>query len=114
MAFAFLPHISGILALAAALLVLPVEKWQGLVTRFVKEKAKAIIAAVMAVAAFFATPTAEVPEVDRFNPNSAVVETGGGIELATLPSTEVTTEPPVALERISFLEESYTVGIEEQ
>ena len=111
MAFAFLPHISGILALAAALLVLPVEKWQGLLTRFVKGKAKAIIAAVMAVAAFFATPTAEVPEVDRFNPNSAVVETGGVIEFATLPSTEVTTEPPVALERISFLEESYTVGI---
>ena len=111
MALAFLPHISSILALAAAVLLLPVEKWQGILSRFVKGKAKAIIATVVAVAAFFATPTADTPEVDRSNPNSAVVETGEVIELATLPPTEVTTEPPAELEGISFLEESYIVGV---
>ena len=111
MALAFLPHISGIFALAAAVLLLPVEKWQGILSRFVKGKSKAIIATVVAVAAFFATPTADTPEVDRSNPNSAVVETGEVIELATLPPTEVTTEPPAELEGISFLEESYIVGV---
>ena len=111
MALAFLPHISSILALAAAVLLLPVEKWQGILSRFVKGKSKAIIATVVAVAAFFATPTADTPEVDRSNPNSAVVETGEVIELATLPPTEVTTEPPAELEGISFLEESYIVGV---
>lgn len=110
-ALAFLPHISSILALVAAVLLLPVEKWQGILSRFVKGKAKAIIATVVAVAAFFATPTADTPEVDRSNPNSAVVETGEVIELATLPPTEVTTEPPAELEGISFLEESYIVGV---
>ena len=110
-ALAFLPHISSILALVAAVLLLPVEKWQGILSRFVKGKAKAIIATVVAVAAFFATPTADTPEVDRSNPNSAVVETGEVIELVTLPPTEVTTEPPAELEGISFLEESYIVGV---
>ena len=111
MVLAFLPHISSILALAAAVLLLPVEKWQGILSRFVKGKSKAIIATVVAVAAFFATPTADTPEVDRSNPNSAVVETGEVIELVTLPPTEVTTEPPAELEGISFLEESYIVGV---
>lgn len=109
-----MPHLASIFALAAAVLVIPIDKWQEQITRFVKGKSKKIIAAAMAVVAFFAAPTTEQPEVDRSNPNSAVIETGEIEELATLPPAEettVSTEPATVLERISFIDETVTIGI---
>lgn len=74
-ALVFLPHISGIIFLAAAVIVAPVEKWQNLISRFVKGKTKAIAATVMAVLAFFTVPTPDVPETEPAAPVVAVIET---------------------------------------
>lgn len=114
-ALAFLPHISGFVFLAAAVLLAPIEKWQMQLSQFIRGKAKTILVSVLAVVAFFATPTADQPDVERANPNTAVVETGEVAELAiippTVPATESTTEPPAEVETISFAGESYTVGV---
>ena len=114
-ALAFFPHISGIIALAAAAIVIPIEKWQDQITRFIKGKTKTIIVAAMTVVAFFAIPTADSPDVERSKPNMAVVETTEATDeitvLPTIAATEATTEPPAAVEGIIFAGESYTVGI---
>lgn len=66
---------------------------------------------LMALAAFVGSSMTDTPEVDQTNPNATVAETGEATELATLPPTEETTELPAELEGISFLEESYIVGV---
>lgn len=114
-AFAFIPHISGFIALAAVAIVIPIEKWQNWITRFIQGKTKTIIVTIMTVVAFFAMPTAESLEVERSNSNMAAVEsTKTTDEIATLPTivtTETTPEPPVAIDRVTFDGNSYTVGV---
>lgn len=114
MALAFLPHISGIISLTAAVIVIPIEKWQNLISRFLQGKAKTIIVTVMTIVAFLATPTAESPEVERSTPNTVVTDTTEAVdEMITLPTiavTESVTEPP-AVEKITFDGNSYIVGI---
>ena len=113
-ALAFLPHISGFIFLVVGVLVAPIEKSQIWIGQFIKGKAKTILVSVMAVVAFFATPTVDQKGVEDGIPNEAVVETTEIIGLATFPTTvptESTTEPSPEVETISFAGESYTVGV---
>ena len=107
-ALAFLPRFSGILFLVAAAVVAPIEKWQNLISRFIKGKVKTIAVAVMAVLAFFTTPTPDVPEAEPVDPVVAVVET---TEDATIAPTEAPTEPFVEVERVSFYDGIYVIGV---
>ena len=66
---------------------------------------------LMALAAFVGSSMTDTPEVDQTNPNATVAETGEATELATLPPTEVATEPLAELEGITFLDGSYVVGV---
>ena len=114
-ALVFLPHISGFMFLVSAVLVAPIEKWQIQISQFLTGKAKTILVSVMAVVAFFATPTVDQPGGELGNPNTAVVETTEITELATIlptvATTESATEPPAEIETISFSDKSYTVGV---
>ena len=111
-ALAYAPHISGIIALATAAVVVPIEKWQNQITRFLKGKTKTAIVTVMTVVAFFATPTTDSAEVEPVNPDIASAVIAGE---ATIPSTaddaEIQVEQSVAVERIIFEGGSYTVGV---
>lgn len=115
-AVAYLPHISGIIALVAAAIVAPVEKWQNKISCFIKGKTKTITVTVMAILALFSAPTTDSPEVEPADPGIAVMEaTEIATTAPTVATTEATTEPetvpPAEVERISFDENSYTVGV---
>ena len=93
-ALAYLPHISGIVALAAAVIVAPIEKWQNMISRFINGKSKTIAVTVLAFLALFTTPTTEAPEVDPTIPTVAVVESTESTTVpTTVATTEATTEP---------------------
>ena len=102
-ALVFLPRLSGIIFLMAAALVAPIEKWQNLLSCFVKGKVKTIVVVVMALLALIVTPAAEVQEAGL--PDSVVAE------VETIAPTEAPTEPPAAVEKISFDSEKYIVGV---
>lgn len=117
--FAFLPHISGFIALAAAIIVVPIEKWQNILTRFVKGKVKTAIVTVMTIIAFFSVPTSEPQETPPAEPVTSVLSTTEATEHVVADLSESDTEassvpptlPPAEIERISFIEEAYTVGV---
>lgn len=96
-AIAFLPHISGVIALAAAVIAAPIEKWQAVVSRFVKGKVKAIIVTVMTLAAFFAVPTTETPDTEPPSSTVMVAESTEATETTTEAVTESSTELPTEL-----------------
>lgn len=91
-ALAYLPHISGIVALAAAVIVAPIEKWQNMISRFINGKSKTIAVTVLAFLALLTTPATEAPEVDPTIPTVAVVESTESTEATTVPTTVATTE----------------------
>lgn len=105
-ALAYLPHISGIFALAAAILAAPIEKWQNAVSRFVKGKSKGIIVAGMTILALFSTPAGNSQEALPASPVMANVESTEAVEQSTVPTTEAMTEPetmpPAEVVEISF------------
>lgn len=109
-ALIYLPHISGFIALAAIAIVIPIAKWQSIITRFVNGKKKTIIATVMAVLAFFGTPTADVPEAEPAEATIAAVEFSRATE-ATAPETEVTVPEIIDVESICFDTEQYAIGV---
>lgn len=92
-ALAYLPHISGIIALATAVIVAPMEKWQAKISRFIKGKSKTIAVTVLAFLALLTSPTAEAPEVEPTTPTTAIVESTAATEFTTVATTEATTEP---------------------
>lgn len=106
-ALAYFPHISGIIALTAAAIVLPVEKWQAQISRFINGKKKTIIVSIMTVLAFFGTPTSEAAKVDAPEPTVAAME----FSMATEAATEQTEAPIVEVESISFDDASYSIGV---
>lgn len=119
-AVAYLPHISGIIALVAAVIVVPVEKWQNKISCFIKGKTKTIAVTIMAILALFTAPATDSTERAPTDPSVAVMETteiatiaptDAFTEATTVPTTEPETVPSVEVENISFDEESYTVGI---
>ena len=106
-ALVYIPHISGIIALAAMAIVLPVEKWQTQISRFIKGKKKTIIVSIMTVLAFFGAPTSESSKAEAPEPAVAAME----FSMATEAATEHTNAPIVEVERISFDDASYSIGI---
>lgn len=119
-ALAFLPHISGIIALVAVCIVIPIEKWQQIITRFIKGRIKTITVTAMAVLAFFTAPTANTQELPQVDPVTVVAESTETIEsVTTSPTSIATTEaitnpsavPPAAVERITFYEGDYVIGV---
>ena len=106
-ALAYFPHISGIISLAAAAIVLPVEKWQAQISRFINGKKKTIIVSIMTVLAFFGTPTSEATKTESPEPTVAAME----FSMATEAATEQTEAPIVEVESISFDDASYSIGI---
>ena len=62
-AFAFLPHISGFLALLTAALLFPVAKWQDILLKFIKKTLKTILVVILALATIFAVPGGESADV---------------------------------------------------
>lgn len=106
-ALAYFPHISGIIALAAAAIVLPIEKWQTQIARFINGKKKTIIVSVMTALAFFGTPTSEIPKVESPEATTATME----FSMATEAATEHTEAPSVEVESISFDNASYSIGV---
>lgn len=110
-ALAFLPRFSGVLFLVAAAAVAPIEKWQNLIARFVKGKMKAIAVAAMAVLALVTAPAPDVPETEPAVPVITVQETEEPTEPATAAPTEAPTEPPAEVERISFYDGIYVIGV---
>lgn len=101
-----LPHISGFLAIAAVAFVIPIEKWQNQIARFIKGKSKTIVATVMAVLALFSAPASDLPEGETADPGTAIMETTE----ETIPTT-VEATPPAELEGISFDDEDYVIGV---
>lgn len=108
----YFPHISGITALMAAIIMAPIKKWQTTLSRFINRKAKNILITAMAILAIFSAPTSdsmeEVPAV--------VIETVASTECATaLVTTETATEPETVpsaeIERISFDKETDVIGV---
>ena len=106
-ALVYFPHISGIIALAAAAIVLPVEKWQAQISRFINGKKKTIIVAVMTVLAFFGTPTSGPAKAESPEPNVTAME----ISIATEDAGEQTEAPIIEIEGISFDDTSYSIGV---
>lgn len=106
-ALVYFPHISGIIALAAAVIVLPIEKWQAQISRFINGKKKTIIVSVMTVLAFFGTPTSESTKVESPEPPVATME----FSMATEAATKQTDSPIVEVESISFDDASYSIGV---
>ena len=106
-ALAYFPHISGIIALTAAAIVLPVEKWQAQISRFINGKKKTIIVSIMTVLAFFGTPTSESTKAESPEPTVAAME----FSMATEAATEQTEAPIVEVESISFDDASYSIGV---
>ncbi len=106
-ALVYFPHISGIIALVAAVIVLPIEKWQTKISRFINGRKKTIIVSVMTVLAFFGTPTSETPKVESPEATTATME----FSMATEAATEHTEAPSVEVESISFDNASYSIGV---
>lgn len=106
-ALVYIPHISGIIALAAVAIVLPVEKWQTQISRFVDGKKKTIIVSIMTVLAFFGTPTSESTKVEVPEPTVSAME----FSMATEATPEQTDAPIIEVERISFDDASYSIGV---
>ena len=106
-ALAYFPHISGIIALTAAAIVLPVEKWQAQISRFINGNKKTIIVSIMTVLAFFGTPTSESTKAESPEPTVAAME----FSMATEAATEQTEAPIVEVESISFDDASYSIGV---
>lgn len=103
-----LPHISGIFALAAAVLAAPIKKWQNAVSRLVKGKVKGIIVAGMTILALFPAPAGNSREALPATSVLATVESTEVAEQSTETTTEAMTEPetlpPADVVGISFEE----------
>lgn len=109
-ALSYLPHISGILALFAAVLVAPIEKWQSVLSRFVRGKRKGILVTAVILLALFLTPAdTDAPTME------AVEETKQETAVTTGPVAEAAAEPELApsteVVEISFEETPNCVGI---
>lgn len=97
-ALAYLPHISGIIAFAAAIIVAPVAKWQNKISQYIKGKPKTIAVTAMALLSLLTAPATDTPEVQPTVPTVAIIETTevpttvATTETTTAPATEAATE----------------------
>lgn len=106
-AFAYLPHISGFLALAAAIIAAPIEKWQVMLSPWIKRKAKGFLVAGMAILALLFPPS--TPKTPSANPTLATAESAPVVTVEVVTPAE--TLPPVEVTKISFDSTAETIGI---
>ena len=106
-----LPQISGFFGLLASVILVPVEKWQLLIEKFMKKKIKAILAVVLVLAMLLTLPV-----VDTTKQKSEVSEGGASVAststsvtdsstttttLTTTRKTTVTTRVPTTTKKIT-------------
>lgn len=78
-AVAYLPSVAGFLALIVVALIIPVEKWQQVIGKYLTENLKIIIATVLTILIFITAPTTQGAEepVKVPNPTITTVATTG-------------------------------------
>lgn len=98
----YIPHIASFIALAVAVLLAPIQKWQSLLGKYVRGKIKTIVAVVLVILTFATIPTTETPDSDipletttsvTDETTEATQETTITTEATTESTTEPTTEP---------------------
>lgn len=98
----YMPHIASFIALAVAVFLAPIQKWQDLLGKYVKGKIKTIAVIILVVLTFATVPTTETTDNDippettisvTDETTEATEETTIETEATTEPTTESTTEP---------------------
>ena len=88
--FAYFPNLAGILALVAALLIAPIEKWKQFLGKYISENMKNAIAIVLAVLVFIVVPGANGNGEELDNPEPVVTTT-----ITTAPEKETSGESEI-------------------
>lgn len=92
--FVFWPSVSGILAFVLVALILPIQKWQDLVSKVMKGKVKVIVAIILAIAMFSTMPaTPETGENGSETANTPTVATTDIPKTTSEPTAAPTSEP---------------------
>lgn len=119
-----LPHISGFIALAAALLLAPVRKWQALLAKYIDGKIKTFTVIGLATLVFITVPSAktggsDIPmetvitstdETTEANEETAT-ETEAVTEASTEAVTESVTEPTAEVTEDTEVSEAVYEGL---
>ena len=100
---AYLPAFSGFLALGVAVLAAPIQKWQDILAKYVKGKAKTIVIVILAVLSIGTAPAAETPDTDI--PSEM-------ISMAAEESKEAAREATAATEPEATVETSIETAVE--
>lgn len=83
--------LTGIFAFLFIALMLPIAGWQSAIGKYLKGKAKTVVAIVLAISCFAFIPHIQTPDEKDIPPAIAATETSG--ESTATESTPVTTEP---------------------
>lgn len=83
--------LTGIFAFLFVALMLPIAGWQSAIGKYLKGKAKTVVAIVLAISCFAFIPHIKTPDEKDIPPAIAATETSG--ESTATESTPVTTEP---------------------
>lgn len=94
-ALASLPHFSAVLGLLTIALLIPIEKWQTLIRKWIKGKLKPILAVVLAVATLCTFPMTESAKT------AETPATGGTTTISTTSTTVENTTTSVTEKSIS-------------
>lgn len=84
--FVYFPSVSGILAFILVALILPIQKWQDIISKVLNGKVRVIVAIVLAIAMFATIPA--TPEVD-----GDVTANAPAVTTTNIPETTATPTP---------------------
>lgn len=94
----YIPHVASFLAFSVALFLTPIQKWQRLLSKFIKGKIKTLVIIVLIILTIETIPTTEITDID-IPPEATMAvldETTEAAEETTImneETTEHTTEP---------------------
>ena len=88
----YIPHIASFLSLALALVFAPIQKWQNILSKYIKGKTKVLIAIVLFILTLIAVPTSETTN-NGIPTETKPVLVSETTEETTAPTAEPSTEP---------------------
>lgn len=88
----FIPHIASLIALVVAVLLAPIQKWQGFLAKYMKRSIKTIVVIVLIILTIITIPNTESADND-ISPDTTLSSTEQTTVPTTEPSTESTPEP---------------------
>ncbi len=115
----YFPAWYSFLFLLVAILIIPLQKWQNVLRKFIKGKVKAIVAIVLACVSFMMVPNNEIPDNQNqsglVEESTVATETPEEYESTTeifIEITEVSTEGPAEKPTEASTEESTEIATE--